>query len=75
MNVCREWTVQAYRSSALTSRIDKYRDGFALYGSAHTTLLKKSSDEERKERLNELGPMVLEIINAPSPWCLPGGSP
>ncbi|MEH0822746.1 MULTISPECIES: hypothetical protein [unclassified Micromonospora] len=28
------------------------------------TLFKESSDEERKERLGELGPMVLEIINA-----------
>ncbi|GGP83716.1 DEAD/DEAH box helicase [Streptomyces calvus] len=45
-------------------RIAKYRDGFALFGSVYTTLFKKSSDEERKERLNELGPMVLEIINA-----------
>ncbi|MGW0980357.1 type I restriction endonuclease subunit R [Streptomyces xiamenensis] len=45
-------------------RIAKYRDGFALFGSVYTTLFKKSPDEERKERLNELGPMVLEIINA-----------
>lgn len=45
-------------------RIAKYRDGFGLFGSVYTTLLKKSSDEERKERLGELGPMVLEIINA-----------
>ncbi|MFF5080388.1 type I restriction endonuclease subunit R [Actinoplanes sp. NPDC000266] len=45
-------------------RITKYRNGFALFGSVYTTLFKKSSDEERKERLNELGPMVLEIINA-----------
>ncbi|MFJ3248489.1 type I restriction endonuclease subunit R [Streptomyces sp. NPDC086782] len=45
-------------------RIAKYRDGFGLFGSVYTTLFKKSSDEERKERLNELGPMVLEIINA-----------
>ncbi|WP_258308634.1 hypothetical protein [Streptomyces sp. NWU339] len=45
-------------------RIAKYRDGFALFGSVYTTLFKKSSDEERKERLAELGPMVLEIINA-----------
>lgn len=30
----------------------------------YTTLFKESSDEERKERLGELGPMVLEIINA-----------
>lgn len=45
-------------------RIAKYRDGFALFGSVYTTLFKKSSDEERRERLNELGPMVLEIINA-----------
>ncbi|GAA1935086.1 HsdR family type I site-specific deoxyribonuclease [Streptomyces sodiiphilus] len=45
-------------------RVAKYRDGFGLFGSAYTTLFKKSSDEERKERLNELGPMVLEIINA-----------
>ncbi|MCD0444304.1 HsdR family type I site-specific deoxyribonuclease [Glycomyces sp. A-F 0318] len=45
-------------------RIAKYRDGFALFGSVYTTLLKKSTDEERKERLSELGPMVLEIINA-----------
>jgi len=44
-------------------RIAKYQDNFALFGSVYTTLLKKSSDEERKERLNELGPMVLEIIN------------
>ncbi|WP_329581359.1 HsdR family type I site-specific deoxyribonuclease [Kitasatospora sp. NBC_01250] len=46
------------------TRITKYRHGFALFGSAYTTLFKKSSDEERKERLGELGPMVLEIINA-----------
>ncbi|MGV9881712.1 type I restriction endonuclease subunit R [Streptomyces sp. NPDC003006] len=45
-------------------RIVKYQQGFGLFGSAYTTLFKKSSDEERKERLNELGPMVLEIINA-----------
>lgn len=45
-------------------RVSKYRDGFGLFGSAYTTLFKKSSDEERKERLAELGPMVLEIINA-----------
>lgn len=45
-------------------RIAKYRDGFALFGSVYTTLFKKSSDEERKERLNELGPLVLNIINA-----------
>ncbi|MEV6984204.1 HsdR family type I site-specific deoxyribonuclease [Sphaerisporangium sp. NPDC051017] len=45
-------------------RITKYRDGFGLFGSVYTTLFKKSSDEERKERLSELGPMVLEIINA-----------
>ncbi|MER5820743.1 HsdR family type I site-specific deoxyribonuclease [Streptomyces mirabilis] len=45
-------------------RVAKYRDGFGLFGSVYTTLFKKSSDEERKERLAELGPMVLEIINA-----------
>jgi type I restriction enzyme R subunit len=45
-------------------RVTKYRDGFALFGAAYTTLFKKASDEERKERLSELGPMVLEIINA-----------
>ncbi|MEH1014632.1 HsdR family type I site-specific deoxyribonuclease [Micromonospora sp. CPCC 206060] len=45
-------------------RVTKYRDGFGLFGSVYTTLFKKSSDEERKERLSELGPMVLEIINA-----------
>ncbi|RCG17273.1 type I restriction endonuclease subunit R [Sphaerisporangium album] len=45
-------------------RVVKYRDGFGLFGSVYTTLFKKSSDEERKERLSELGPMVLEIINA-----------
>ncbi|CAL9618804.1 hypothetical protein SUDANB58_05785 (plasmid) [Streptomyces sp. enrichment culture] len=45
-------------------RVTKFRDGFALFGAVYTTLFKKSSDEERKERLNELGPMVLEIINA-----------
>ncbi|WP_327303548.1 HsdR family type I site-specific deoxyribonuclease [Streptomyces sp. NBC_01298] len=44
-------------------RVAKYRDGFGLFGSVYTTLFKKSSDEERKERLAELGPMVLEIIN------------
>ncbi|MGV9606875.1 type I restriction endonuclease subunit R [Streptomyces sp. NPDC003631] len=48
----------------IDKRIAKYRDGFALFGSVYTTLFKKSSDEERKERLAELGPMVLEIINA-----------
>jgi type I restriction enzyme R subunit len=46
------------------NRITKFRDGFALFGSVYTTLFKKSSDEERRERLGELGPMVLEIINA-----------
>ncbi|WP_069164875.1 type I restriction endonuclease subunit R [Nocardia altamirensis] len=46
------------------NRVAKYQDGFGLFGSVYTTLLKKSSDEERKERLSELGPMVLEIINA-----------
>jgi type I restriction enzyme R subunit len=45
-------------------RVTKYRDGFGLFGSVYTTLFKKSSDDERKERLSELGPMVLEIINA-----------
>ncbi|ASU85809.1 type I restriction endonuclease subunit R [Nocardiopsis gilva YIM 90087] len=45
-------------------RIAKYRDGIGLFGSVYTTLFKKSSEEERKERLSELGPMVLEIINA-----------
>ncbi|MEH0471797.1 HsdR family type I site-specific deoxyribonuclease [Streptomyces sp. B21-097] len=45
-------------------RVAKFRDGFGLFGSVYTTLFKKSSDEERKERLAELGPMVLEIINA-----------
>lgn len=45
-------------------RVAKYRDGFGLFGSVYTTLFKRSSDEERKERLSELGPMVLEIINA-----------
>ncbi|WP_236700422.1 type I restriction enzyme subunit R domain-containing protein [Allosalinactinospora lopnorensis] len=45
-------------------RIAKYRDGIGLFGSVYTTLFKKSSDEERKERLGELGPMVLDIINA-----------
>ncbi|WP_072816080.1 type I restriction endonuclease subunit R [Rhodococcus zopfii] len=45
-------------------RIAKYRNGFGLFGSVYTTLFKKSTDEERKERLGELGPMVLEIINA-----------
>ncbi|WP_455356491.1 type I restriction endonuclease subunit R [Streptomyces sp. SYSU K217416] len=45
-------------------RVAKYREGFGLFGSVYTTLFKKSSDEERKERLGELGPMVLEIINA-----------
>jgi type I restriction enzyme, R subunit len=45
-------------------RIAKYHDGVGLFGSVYTTLFKKSSDEERKERLRELGPMVLEIINA-----------
>jgi type I restriction enzyme, R subunit len=44
-------------------RVAKYRDGFGLFGSVYTTLFKKSSDEERKQRLSELGPMVLEIIN------------
>jgi type I restriction enzyme R subunit len=46
------------------NRVVKYRDGFGLFGSVYTTMFKKSSDEERKERLGELGPMVLEIINA-----------
>ncbi|WP_017623406.1 type I restriction endonuclease subunit R [Nocardiopsis chromatogenes] len=45
-------------------RITKYRGGIGLFGSVYTTLFKKSTDEERKQRLNELGPMVLEIINA-----------
>jgi type I restriction enzyme R subunit len=45
-------------------RIAKYQGGLALFGSVYTTLFKKASDEERKERLGELGPMVLEIINA-----------
>ncbi|MEH0404265.1 type I restriction endonuclease subunit R [[Kitasatospora] papulosa] len=45
-------------------RLAKYSDGFGLFGSVYTTLFKKSSDEEKKERLAELGPMVVEIINA-----------
>ncbi|WP_454852444.1 type I restriction endonuclease subunit R [Promicromonospora soli] len=46
------------------TRITKYRDPFALFGSVYVTLFKKSTDIERKERLAELGPMVLDIINA-----------
>ncbi|MEU0557456.1 HsdR family type I site-specific deoxyribonuclease [Dactylosporangium sp. NPDC006015] len=53
-----------YALISTDKRIAKYRDGFGLFGSVYTTLFKKSSDEERKERLGELGPMVLEIINA-----------
>ena len=45
-------------------RVAKYTSGLGLFGSVYTTLFKKSSDEERKERLGELGPMVLAIINA-----------
>jgi type I restriction enzyme R subunit len=45
-------------------RAAKYESGFALFGSVYTTLFKKSSDEERRERLNALGPLVLSIINA-----------
>ncbi|MGW1539321.1 type I restriction endonuclease subunit R [Streptomyces sp. NPDC002309] len=45
-------------------RVAKYSDGFGLFGSVYTTLFKKSSDEEKRERLAELGPMVVEIINA-----------
>ncbi|GAB2677525.1 HsdR family type I site-specific deoxyribonuclease [Saccharopolyspora gloriosae] len=45
-------------------RIDRYRASFALFGSVYVTLFKKSTDEERKERLDSLGPMVLDIINA-----------
>ncbi|MDX3716290.1 hypothetical protein PV733_46950 [Streptomyces europaeiscabiei] len=48
----------------MDKRVAKYQDGFGLFGFAYTALFKKSSDEERKERLGELGPMVLEIINA-----------
>lgn len=46
------------------TRITRYKDTFALFGSVYITLFKKSTDEERKERLAELGPMVLDIINA-----------
>jgi type I restriction enzyme R subunit len=53
-----------YPFISIDKRIAKYQDGFGLFGSVYTTLLKKSSDEERKERLSELGPMVLEIISA-----------
>jgi type I restriction enzyme R subunit len=45
-------------------RVDRYQDSFALFGSVYVTLFKKSTDTERKERLAELGPMVLDIINA-----------
>jgi type I restriction enzyme R subunit len=45
-------------------RVARYKDTFALFGSVYVTLFKKSTDDERKERLAELGPMVLDIINA-----------
>ncbi|MGW0210473.1 type I restriction enzyme subunit R domain-containing protein [Streptomyces sp. NPDC003233] len=45
-------------------RITKYPDGFGLFGSVYSTLFKKSSDEKRKEPLAELGPVVLDIVNA-----------
>lgn len=45
-------------------RVDRYRDSFTLFGSVYVTLFKKVTDTERKERLAELGPMVLDIINA-----------
>lgn len=45
-------------------RVDRYRDSFTLFGSVYVTLFKKATDTERKERLAELGPMVLDIINA-----------
>jgi type I restriction enzyme R subunit len=45
-------------------RVARYKDIFALFGSVYVTLFKKSTDDERKERLAELCPMVLDIINA-----------
>lgn len=45
-------------------RMRRYHDTFRLFGSVYMTLFKQSTDEERRERLGELGPMVLEIINA-----------
>lgn len=45
-------------------RVDRYRDSFTLFGSVYVTLFKRSTDTDRKERLAELGPMVLDIINA-----------
>lgn len=53
-----------YPLVANDTRLRRYRDSFALFGSVYTTLFKQSADDERKERLAELGPMVLEIINA-----------
>ncbi|MZG04209.1 HsdR family type I site-specific deoxyribonuclease [Streptomyces sp. SID5614] len=45
-------------------RVKKYKDTFGLFGSVYVTLFKQSTDDERKERLAALGPMVLDIINA-----------
>jgi type I restriction enzyme R subunit len=45
-------------------RLRKFHETFRLFGSVYITFYKQSTDEERKERLGELGPMVLDIINA-----------
>jgi len=45
-------------------RLRKFHESFRLFGSVYVTLFKQSSDDERRERLAELGPMVLDIINA-----------
>lgn len=44
-------------------RLDRFRETFALLTSVYGTLFKQYTDEERRERLAELGPLVLEIIN------------
>lgn len=44
-------------------RIRRYENSFGLFGAVYTTLFKQATDIERKERLAELGPMVLDIIN------------
>ncbi|MFD7022499.1 type I restriction endonuclease subunit R [Promicromonospora sukumoe] len=55
---------RTYPYIATDTRLTRYKESFALFGSVFVTLFKQSSDEERKERLAELGPMVLDIINA-----------
>lgn len=59
---CRLLT-KLYPYVADDSRTNRYRQTFALLTSVYGTLFKQFTDDERRERLAELGPMVVAIIN------------